>query len=345
MEDRKKNVKPIPNLFVPVYQNRNLNSLAYITSKTFAGINKQEYINSNGLIPIEKNYTKFYFNPAYIAVSYRTQQLLMFYIEKFTHDVPHGATKEVALEYKIIKFTVDELAREFNLTPKQARTMAIKCSLSLQSMVVKWEDKRNGKNMLHTTNILQGFDYYEKDVINPSVKRGEMKVTFADKFAEILPNLYIMWYPTVLRKISPKLYSSANAFGIQISEHFNFRFGTKDENRIKVSLLLDATKDIPEYETVHKNRAVQFGKRIFEPFKRNMDALVRVGFLKEWDLEYETEIIPRDLYKGMRYKKFYACIVNFEINNFPREKKEQSLARVKKRKIASKGTYVSGSDR
>ena len=42
MEDRKKNVKPIPNLFVPVYQNRNLNSLAYITSKTFAGINKQE---------------------------------------------------------------------------------------------------------------------------------------------------------------------------------------------------------------------------------------------------------------------------------------------------------------
>ena len=133
-----------------------------------------------------------------------------------------------------------------------------------------------------------------------------MKVTFADKFAEILPNLYIMWYPTVLRKISPKLYSSANAFGIQISEHFNFRFGTKDENRIKVSLLLDATKDIPEYE---------------------------------------TEIIPRDLYKGMRYKKFYACVVNFEINNFPREKKEQSLARVKKRKIASKGTYVSGSDR
>lgn len=344
MEARKKNIRPIPNMFVPVYQNRNLNSLAYITSKTFAGINTQEYINDDGLIHIEKNHTKFYFNPSYIAVSDRTQQLLMFYIERFTSDVPHGATKEVALEYKIIKFTVAELAREFNLTPKQARTMAIECSLSLQSMVVQWEDKRNGKKMFHSTNILQGFDYYEKDVINPSVKRGEMQVTFADRFAEILPNLYIMWYPTVLRKISPRLYSSANAFGIQISEHFNFRFGTKDENRIKVSLLLDATKDIPMYEKV-LNGAGQFGKRIFEPFKRNMDALVRVGFLKEWDLEYETEIIPRDLYKGMRYKKFYACVVNFEINNFPREKKEQSLARVKKRKIASKGTYVSGSDR
>lgn len=322
--------------FVPVYQNHHLNSWAYITSRSLVDVEIAKKIDKKtGLIILNRNNTYFYFNPAHIDIDGRGQQLLMLYIEKFTKSVRHGASKDEILRNKTIRFSVSEIAKEFGVTVKQARKMVIKASFAMQLMAIVWYDDMVNRKGLHSTNILQGFDYYEDDGPNPaSLKRGEMQVVLADKFALKLPELYIMWYPTSIRKIPLRQYTSANAFAMLLSEHYNFKYGTSESNRIRVPLLLEATRDIPKYEKVSAG-AGQFHKRIVAPFVKNLDVLVEKGFLKEWHLEKDGEACPREDYKKLRHAFFVDCFVHFEILDFPVEKKEKSIARQMKRDNAS----------
>ena len=314
-------MRGLPKLepYVPVYQDKHINAYAYITPHAIAGKDVNSELDNNGNFVISRDNTLFFFDPACVAIYGRTQQLMMFYIERFTKAIRHGCTEGQALNHKKIKFTVSEVAREFNLSSKQARRLIISSSTAMQMMVIQWEDNLRGKKILHSSNIIQGFDYYRPDKEN-DLKHGEVTVTLADGFATILPQLYIMWYPRSIRKISLRRYPSANAFALKLASVYNMNFSKDNRGTVSVPTLLSVTQEIPNYEKL-QDGAGQLQKRIINPFVRTLDALVDNGVLSGWQLVYDGNVVPQEEYKGLRYTKFSECNVVYEMANFPKEKR------------------------
>lgn len=323
-------MKELPTLepYVPVYQNNHINAFAYLTPQLMKGKDIYSKLDDDGYYEIRYNDTQFFFRPSYIAVTGRTQQLMMFYIEKFTRSIRHGCSDEEALAHKKIRFQVSEVAKEFNLTTKQARKMIIKSSTAMQLMIIQWEDNLRGKIEQHSSNILQGFVYYKPNRC-VSLKRGEVTVTLADDFATLLPKLYIMWYPRNLRRIPLRRYPSANAFAVKLSVTYNMNFGKESCGKLAVPALLLSTQDIPSYDKLqdkleHGTRQLQ--KRIITPFVRTLDVLVEYGVLSDWHMEFDGEVLAREALKGIRYKMFRECKVVYGMMDYPEEKRMKALA-------------------
>lgn len=319
-------MRGLPKLepYVPVYQDKHINAYAYITPHAIAGEDIDAKLDEDGYYGISYDNTLFFFNPAYIAISGRTQQLMMYYIEKFVKAIRHNYSDENLLKHKKIMFQISEVAKEFDLTPKQARNLIIRSSTAMQMMVIQWEDTLRGKKIFHSSNIIQGFDYYRTDREN-DLKRGEVAVTLADRFATLLPKLFFMWYPCNLRRIPLRHYPSANGFGVRLAVTFNMNREKSNRGRISVPELLLSTQEIPSYDKL-QDGARQLQKRIVAPFVRNMDILVQYGVISGWYLELDGKALGREELKTIRYKAFKNCMVVYEMKDYPKDKRPKELA-------------------
>ena len=310
----------VDNLYALVYQDENINRFNYITPNALANMDIDQKLDEDGKLELHRNGTVFIFDPCHISVQGRTQQLLLYYIEQFAKVVfPNSSTEEI-MQHKTIEMNISDIASDFGLSTKQMRRIVMESSIALQTMIIGWNYNGSDIQGMKTTNILQGVDYAER-IGGNDVKRGRIRVTFADVFAKMLPRLFLMWYPKNLRKISQHKNPSSNAFGVKIASYYNLNaMRQKKVDCISVTSLLSVTYEIPKWSDLQKDGSQAF-RRIIVPFVRDMDALVQHHVLESWFLIYNGERVQVSDYNTLGYSKFEKCMVHFRFYRHPNDKR------------------------
>lgn len=307
------------NVFSAVYDNGHINNLAYLNG-LFGGDPKEiEKHIEKGRLPVDKNETRFIFDPTLFSVSGRTHQFLMLLIEKFTIRVSKTASQSLVKANLSVTLSYAEIAKEFGVTTKAAKAIADIACLSLQTTLIcgKWEDSRYKDT--ETVNILCN----SKTHIDKLTRQGTVTASFSPEFADKMKSMYIMWYPKRIRKIPLRKHPNANGFMMYLAFRYNINYGKECHRKETVAGLLATTKSIPDKASL--KRACQVHKRIITPFIRDMNVLVQYGLLREWYFVYNEKRIPVEEYKNLKYNVFINACVYYDMLIYPDEQRIRSL--------------------
>lgn len=159
-----------------------------------------------------------------------------------------------------------------------------------------------------------------------TIKKGIIMVTFGTTFYNLLKGYPIMPYPNQLWTLNERRNPNSYYFLRKISEHKNMNVGKKNEDRISVKKLLEASPNIPPYSEVVKSGR-QITQRIIEPFERDMNAL---DDTLSWEYSHSNGIplTDNELEQKTDYNFFSGLLVNIHWRSYP--EREKALAKDKK---------------
>lgn len=177
-------------------------------------------------------------------------------------------------------------------------------------------------------------DYMDARVIQKrGIVKGNIIVTFADDYKNLLDSYTIMPYPEELYKING--HYNPNSFYLlrRILEHKNMNVGKKNENRISVDTLLKACPNMPTYtEVMNTDRAVN--RRIIERFERDLDAK-EVSEVIRWNYCHRNgEPLTDEELVNIDYNLFQFLLIEFEFKNYPSQAKRLNKKYSKKKQEA-----------
>jgi hypothetical protein len=140
-----------------------------------------------------------------------------------------------------------------------------------------------------------------------------------------------MYFPCEGLKINPNKNPYSYSLLRKILEQKRMNIGKSNEDKLSIQTLIDACANYPKYEDVmSSNRGV--GKRIIEPFVRDMEALEKV-----FSWEYINCTDPKN------YFEFVSATVRVHWIFYPdMSKLKARKATRKKRKLSTKQRNTNG---
>jgi hypothetical protein len=103
----------------------------------------------------------------------------------------------------------------------------------------------------------------------------------------------------------------------RIQQHKHMNRNKSNENRIRVSTLINAAPLLASYDEVSKGGR-QVRQRIIDPFERDMNALQRVGVRWQYtDPENKDQPLSKDQVEGLSYLEWEALIIDLNWEYYP----------------------------
>ena len=237
--------------------------------------------------------------------------------------VPSKATPEQVMKAREMDFSVADYMKVRNLSDaKHARTQLIEGLQFLYSLSLDWQEtiyydhltgqklRKPEKKKWHTRIL----DAIGEDVDKP-IKRGNATIKFNPDLVMYLSHDYVMPMPSFLFRISDSQYPYAYLMGRKMALHKNMNIGRPNENRMAVKTLLETIPDIPTYEEVINSNDKHVGKRIREPFEKNLKGLEE-GLTWRY-LNSRGEPITEEEADTPPYADWLTWIIEFEFTEYP----------------------------
>lgn len=200
----------------------------------------------------------------------------------------------------------------------------------ISDMVWSWEETR-GRN--------KG-DYKAIRLIsNHGVEGGYIQVEFSATAAAYFVSSYIMQYPTALlrhdnRKPNPYIIGRKLAF--HNGNDQNRAAGTA--NTLSVKSLLQATPDIPEYDTIVSRGQRNWRDKIKKPLEDALDENVAIGLISKWEYRDPSSMATytAETSKSLRWNQYSRLMVDFIMVDAPEQIERRTARAEAKAEAASK---------
>lgn len=230
-----------------------------------------------------------------------------------------------------VVLSVEEISKLYGITEESARKRLRRDfrSIANQSISVK-----KGKNWATVP-----------------VAGGAFGIRGDNAFFTISPDfMRVMLGPTKAQlDLPPEIYGTndtnfpaATQIGFKLYNHDNINYGKPNQDRMKLTTLLDAATELPKAGTVNRCET----EKIMRPFEATMDHLVDKDVLKAWDYchengepltdeEYAAIQTEHDLGKPTPWSLAEGLLVTWELGRrYPRHEEARQAARDKHRAAA-----------
>lgn len=175
------------------------------------------------------------------------------------------------------------------------------------------------------------------------VKRGNILFSFGSTYYSYLMRCTIMPYPKDAFRLDDRKNPNSYYLARRISEHKNMNAGKPNEDIISVETLLAACPYLPKYAEV-KDTDRAFGRRIVEPFERDMNALS--SFLSWEYCGKNGSPLPEHDLSMQDYETFAATRIHvFWTGEYPDQTKRLERKEARKRGVADSKKGGSGQQR
>ncbi|MBR0074131.1 MAG: hypothetical protein IJP96_00040 [Synergistaceae bacterium] len=197
------------------------------------------------------------------------------------------------------------------------------------------EDLETLSNMTLTFN--QKIDGKPKDFINlkiigtHGIKNGIISAAFDIGFHELILKYQPMPIPQAFLALNDNRNPNAYLLGRRISLHKNMNYGSKNEDIISVSTLLETCPNVPTKEEVaQKDR--MYKQKIIEPFEAGMNALEGTEIFTWEYCHSKGEPLTDEELKNMDYEIFINLLIKITWTNYPEReiKKHETKRKTKK---------------
>lgn len=200
----------------------------------------------------------------------------------------------------------------------------------ISDTVWSWEETR-GRN--------KG-DYKDIRLIsNHGIEGGYIQVEFSATAAAYFVSSYIMQYPTALlrhdnRKPNPYIVGRKLAF--HNGNDQNRAAGTA--NTLSVKSLLQATPDIPEYDTIVSRGQRNWRDKIKKPLEDALDENVAIGLISKWEYRDPSSMATytAETSKSLRWSQYNRLMVDFIMVDAPEQIERRTARAEAKAEAASK---------
>lgn len=275
------------------------------------------------------------------ALPMNAQKTFDMLIEKAAKAIPNDVrtvTETEAAAYTKHVITLDEYVEFTNMKDRKAASKQLEEGLEalfnavIDASPTAKERKRNGKfnpiDIKAKGRILQNYEY----------KRGKGEVTFTNNVMQaiISTSSLMPWNHAAYRingKYNPNSYYLAN----RLYTDYHMNQSKPNAGRISIKKLITKAPAIPSYaEVMAGDRHI--GKRIVDPFERDMDNLILLGILEEWGYCNSKGIPVTDIQAELRdFKTFEGLLISYKLKDYPKPPPKKIETRKKTTRKTAKG--------
>lgn len=318
-------------IYKGLYQGNLLNGISFLSDKKIKKSLKK-YLDTtlNGTLldlgmPIHKvgyDDTRYWIVPGKISLRGRTKQMYDYIIMKFTEKVPVNASAEILAKHKEFLLDINEIAYYFGISPRAARDIAVETILTLTKINIERLDIADKEKLNDPEDILlRSFPAVQELVMFPGrkfIKNGKLIVVLHQRLVECLPQTFVMPYNLLLFSLDTGNFTNAYEFAKKMMVHYNMNFKKGNKHILSVKTLMESAQDIPSYEEI-MNKGKHVRQQIINPFKRDLDYLLKQNILSEWFFcEKKTGIKCKTGTNDLTYDVFKELNVHFVLSEYPK---------------------------
>lgn len=148
-------------------------------------------------------------------------------------------------------------------------------------------------------------------------KKQYIEITLGDKFAELLKSYPQMWYCNAAGATNDKRNKHSYYFLTRIQEHYRMNEKHPNANIISVKTLLKSAPEAPSYRVIAEKRDGALGRKLIDPFEKDMNALEEAGAIK-WEYCMSGGAPLATGKEHLAYKTWINLFIKFELINYPR---------------------------
>ena len=331
---------PLPVHYAKVFNSNPVNTFSYLTQKLLSGLKKKRKekntltirqvmkrtnqvikysINSELVEPDWRDE-----NNGQISLDGRSAQFLWFLIAKFAQELPPQPSSADINRNSVIIFRNSEIADIFKMTARNARNVIADSFITLKSVIWDFNEWSKEKN----ANVHYTFSPVDTKI--EVEKYGYTGIRLNLEFVHYLAKTPLRELPLSVLSLNPKRNPNSLPFAIRLISNWHINRGREQQNKIRVTSMLEIACEIPKYEyIIEKHGRVKH--RILRPFFRDMDQLVQSGIISCWYFQKpkQPQKISPD-YEKITYDEFKNYIIYYEMPDIDESKDIDVVAEDKK---------------